>query len=102
MQGGTITSGRLCTFGVVGAYWISCISSFSKTTLPGVVARSRPTSKARSSDIEMRPFATSARNRPVPSIRAGAAALHREQQGLGVGGQPVLRARRVEHLAQRE
>ena len=31
---------------VVGAYWMSWMSSFWKTTLPGVVARLRPTSKA--------------------------------------------------------
>jgi hypothetical protein len=69
MQGGTMTSGRLCTLGVVGAYWISCISSFSNTTLPGVVARLRPTSNAWSSDIEMRPRARSAMNSRAPSTR---------------------------------
>jgi hypothetical protein len=69
MQGGTMTSGRLWTFAVEGAYCTSCINSFSNTTLPGLVATLRPTSKAASSDIEMRPFARSARKRHAPSMR---------------------------------
>ena len=46
MQGGTISSGVFSTSPVCGAYWINWISSFSKTTEPGVIARLRPTSKA--------------------------------------------------------
>ena len=41
IQGGTISSGRLSTVSVDGAYWMSCISSFWKITLPGVIARLR-------------------------------------------------------------
>jgi hypothetical protein len=44
IQGGTISSGRLSTVAVDGAYWMSCISGFSKITFPGVRARLRPTS----------------------------------------------------------
>ena len=66
MHGGTISSGRSCTSTVLGAYWISWISSFSNTTLPGVVARLRPTSKAVSSVVEMRPFAKSCKKRRMP------------------------------------
>ena len=44
IQGGTISSGTLSTSGVVASYWMSCISSFWKITLPGVSARLRPTS----------------------------------------------------------
>ena len=42
IQGGMISSGRLYTFFVLGWYWISCISSFWNTTLPGVVAMFLP------------------------------------------------------------
>ena len=59
MQGGTITKGRARTVGVVGVYWMSCITSFSYTTAPGVTAMLRPTAKADSSVCEMRPFSTS-------------------------------------------
>ena len=69
MQGGTISNGRSYTLGVVGVYWTSWISSFSKTTLPGVVATLRPTSNAESSVIEMRPRARSCVNKRMPSIR---------------------------------
>ena len=69
MQGGTITSGRLRTRAVVGAYWMSSISSLRYTTLPGVTARLRPTSKARSSLIEMRPRCASAARFARPCAR---------------------------------
>ena len=69
MHGGTISSGRSCTFAVVGAYWISWIRSFSNTTLPGVVATLRPTSNAVSSVIDTRPRAKSCTNRRMPSTR---------------------------------
>ena len=45
IQGGTISSGVRSTFSVVGVYWISCISSFWKITLPGVVAMLTPTTR---------------------------------------------------------
>ena len=54
---------------MVGAYWISWISSFWKTTLPGVVPTLRPTSNAVSSVIEMRPLARSSVNSRMPSTR---------------------------------
>ena len=50
IQGGTISSGRRSTVAVVGAYWMSCISSFWWITLPGVIARLRPTSNFDGSD----------------------------------------------------
>ena len=55
-----MSRGRLNTVGVVGAYWISSINSFLKTTLPGVVARLRPTSNAVSSVMAIRPRCASA------------------------------------------
>ncbi len=60
MHGGTISSGRAATLGVSGAYSISWNRSFSKTTEPFDAATLRPTSKALSSVIEMRPCSTSA------------------------------------------
>ena len=36
IQGGTISSGRFSTVAVDGAYWMSCMRSFWKITLPGV------------------------------------------------------------------
>ncbi len=50
IQGGTISSGRLSTVPVDGAYWMSCINWFSKITLPAVSARLRPTSNILASD----------------------------------------------------
>ena len=69
MQGGTISSGRRCTFGVDGAYWISSISALRYTTSPGVIARLRPTAKARASLIEMRPTRASAARFDMPCAR---------------------------------
>ena len=69
MHGGTITSGRSYTSSVVGVYWISWISSFWKTTLPGVVPTFSPTSNAVSSVIEIRPLARSSVNSRMPSTR---------------------------------
>ena len=43
MHGGMITSGRWWTRSVVGVYWISCISSFWKTTAPDAAPLSLPT-----------------------------------------------------------
>ncbi len=54
IHGGTISSGVRSTFSVVGVYWISCISSFWKITLPGVVAMLTPTSRLDGSDWRMR------------------------------------------------
>ena len=46
IQAGTIRTGSARTSAVAGAYWISSIRRLRKTTLPGVIATSRPTSKA--------------------------------------------------------
>src|ERR1700730_7695509 len=43
IQAGTIRIGSGRTLGVVGSYWMSSISRLRNTTLPGVVARSLPT-----------------------------------------------------------
>ena len=69
MQGGTISSGVFSTSPVCGAYWINWISSFSKTTEPGVIARLRPTSKANSSTRVIRPFWRSSIKFCIPSVR---------------------------------
>ncbi len=61
--------GRSRTVAVAGAYWMSCISSFSKITAPGVVAMSFPTSYAVSSVDETRPLARSSKNRFMPCMR---------------------------------
>ncbi len=53
IQGGTISSGVFSTVSVAGVYWMSCISSFWKTTLPGVTARLRPTSNIFGSDCRI-------------------------------------------------
>jgi hypothetical protein len=49
-----INSGRRNTVSVVGAYWMSCINSFWKTTLPGVVATFSPSLNASRSVIRGR------------------------------------------------
>ncbi len=67
MHGGTITSGRSCTFSVAGLYWMSCSSSLSWTTEPCETAMFLPTSKALSSVIEMRPFSMSPSRFFMPS-----------------------------------
>ena len=53
IHGGMMSSGRFHCFFVDGSYWISCISSFWNTTLPGVVAMLTPSSKALASVIEI-------------------------------------------------
>ncbi len=64
-----MTSGRSWTVGVAGAYWMSCISSFSYTTAPGVVARLRPTSKTFSSVVETRPLCASSIRFSTPFVK---------------------------------
>ena len=54
IHGGTTSSGRSNTFGVVGSYWMSSISALRNTTLPGVVPMLTPSSNAFASVIEMR------------------------------------------------
>ncbi len=88
IQGGTISSGRSRTLSVVGVYWMSCRSSFWKTTLPGVVARLRPSSKAlgsvwlifiRSPD---RFRSSASRLAPFSRLRAFDAIVSRSTSGL--------------------
>ena len=50
IQGGMISSGRFSTLSVTGVYWMSCINSFWKITLPGVIARFLPTANFDASD----------------------------------------------------
>ena len=69
MHGGTMTSGRLCTVGVVASYWMSSISALRNTTLPGVTARLRPTANARSSVIVIRPRRVSSTRLRSPFTR---------------------------------
>ena len=45
IHAGTIRMGSAWTLGVVGVYWISSIRRLRSTTLPGVTATSRPTTK---------------------------------------------------------
>ena len=53
IHGGMISSGRFHCFLVDGSYWMSCMSSFWNTTLPGVVAMLTPSSNAFWSVIEI-------------------------------------------------
>ena len=102
MHGGIITTGRLCTVGVDGAYWISSISSLRKTTSPGVTARSRPTTNASASLIEMRPRAASATRFAKPRARLAPSVSDRARDRLGIGREEVRRRERVDPLAREE
>ncbi len=100
MHGGTISSGRSYTFFVSGAYWRSCITSFSNTTAPGVVARFLPSSKAVSSASAMRPLPTSAKRfrRPRARLSPPVAAASFKASGLVAAkfaGEIASRYRRV-------
>ena len=70
IHAGTIRIGSGRTSAVVGAYWINSMRSLRKTTLPGVVARLRPTSKGcgPSGALPVRRMMSSARLR-APRIR---------------------------------
>ncbi len=46
IQAGTISTGSACTSAVAGAYWMSSTRRLRSTTLPGVTATSRPTTKS--------------------------------------------------------
>ena len=69
MNGGTSSSGRVPTVAVLGAYWISSITSLRYTTAPGDVPTLRPTSNALSSVIEIVPLPRSATKFSMPSRR---------------------------------
>ena len=106
IQGGMISSGRRFTVSVVGAYWISCIRSFWKTTLPGVVAMFSPILNAVMSVMLIA-------SRPLPRSRSSsrflqavdqvlAAAVDRGAQHFGVGQHEIRRRHRVDELARIE
>ena len=56
IHGGTTTSGRACTVSVVGAYWMSSMSSFRYTTEPLLAATLTPTVNAFLSTSAGRPL----------------------------------------------
>ena len=92
IQGGTISSGRLSTVGVDGAYWMSCISSFWKITLPGVIARLRPTSNI--AGIGLADFQI-----PAAGLDVLGQHVHAAHEIIGVGAErlaPKLRVRQHE------
>ncbi len=68
IQGGMMTSGLAWTFSVSGAYWMSWMRSFSKTTDPGETAVLRPTSKASMSVWRIRSL-------PLPRSRSASIIL---------------------------
>src|SRR5262245_66366770 len=92
-----ITSGRFSTLSPSGLYWMSCIRSFSNTTLPGVVATFSPSLNAFSSVIE--------KGGGEEGVQAAhqvlAAARERLAQHLRGGEQEVRRRARVHCLAGR-
>ena len=93
-----MSSGRLNTVGVVGAYWISSISSLRKTTLPGVDGKIAP-------DLERGLVG----HRDAPALRVRdqvrctlrdrrSAGIQRELQGIGVGREEIRRRDGVDEL----
>ena len=102
MQGGTITNGRFATLSVSGEYWISCMTSFSKTTAPGVMARLRPTSKADSSVIEMRPFSRSPIRFLMPCVMLSPCVSSALLDEFRIGGDEVRRRHGIDELARDE
>ncbi len=102
MHGGTISSGRRYTRAVLGAYWISSISGFLNTTLPGVTARLRPTANAPASLLEMWPRCASAARLTKPLHQARAFGRERAFEHDGVGRDEVGRRERVDELLRRE
>ena len=103
IQGGTIRSGRLSTVAVDGAYWMSCISSFSKITLPGVSARLRPTSNILESDWRMLETAMPGLDVLSQHVHAAHQILGLRGEGLaqqfGIGQHEVRRRDRIGDLA---
>jgi hypothetical protein len=83
-----MTSGRLSTVSVAGAYWMSCIRSFWKTTLPGDTAMFSPTRNLESSVMRMRslplPRSRSFRRceRPFSRFSPPVSAVFRSTSGL--------------------
>ena len=73
---------------VDGAYWMSCISSFWKITLPGVTARLRPTSKLRASDWRILQIAAA-------GLDVLGQHVHAAREVLGVRGQRLAQQLRI-------
>ena len=102
MHGGTISSGRSCTFAVSGLYSSSWNNSFSNTTVPSVVATLRPTSNTLSSVCDSGPAACR------PAGAACRAAMLSPWVSIaffcasGLSGEEVAGRRRVDPLLHRE
>ena len=88
IQGGMISSGRFSTFSVAGVYWISCISSFWKITLPGVIARFLPTANFEASDWRIFRL-------PWPASMSSASMLHAAHEVFGVRRQRLAHHLRI-------
>ena len=95
IHGGTISSGRLNTVWVVGAYWMSSIRSLRKMTLPGVAARLTPSSNFDASAWRMRRVPRPAAMSSAIILQAAhqivAALGERRAQQFGIGGDEVRR-----------
>ena len=106
IHGGMMSSGRFHAFLVVGSYWISCISSFWNTTLPGVVAMLTPSSNAFASVIEILswplPRSMSSSRLCRPLTRFWPPRRDRLAEHLGIGQREVRRRERVDVLAREE
>ena len=93
----------MSTFSVVGAYWMSCIRSFWKITLPGVIARLRPTSNIEVSVWRIfrspPPASMSSASMCMPRARLSALRAERLAQQLGIGQHEVRRRDRIDDLA---
>ena len=73
---------------MVGVYWISCIRSFWKITLPGVVAMLTPTSRLDGSDWRMRSV-------PCPGLDVLGQHLHAAYEVVAAGGQRLAQYFRI-------
>jgi len=99
----TIRSGRLSTVSVDGANWMSCINSFWKITLPGVVARLRPTSNIEESDwagfsARPPPLSMSSASMRMPRTRVVAFDVNVSRRQLGIGEDEIRRRQCVGDL----
>ena len=88
---------------VAGAYWISCIRSFSKMTLPGVVARLRPTSNMRRVGLPDAQLAAAGLDVLRQHVHAAREILavrrQRVAQQFRIGEHEIRRCDRVDDLA---
>ena len=104
IHAGTIRIGSGRTVAVAGAYWINSIRRLRYTTLPGVFATSRPTTKASAPTGRLPLTARSASSmkfcQPVARLRPPVLIVRLRMTGL-VGGK-FEGANHVEELARRE